>query len=165
MKPVPGDLVAVSLNRVFFEPVVFSPHILLPFELPSVLTVWIKLVYSYGWKLKISNMLNFRNSNLKNCNVPTKKKKKTRNVSMGHGYPRYCQIHINRALSLTKGHNSDKNWWILSLIEVDLYFMIIYLCMKYESNSPMNLKDIALKPFFVLRSRAITLVIIGGFYP
>ena len=29
----------------------------------------------------------------------------TRNVSMGHGCPRYCQILINRALSLTKGHN------------------------------------------------------------
>ena len=45
MKPVPGDLVAVSLNHEFFEPVVFSPHIPLPFELPSVLTVQIKLVY------------------------------------------------------------------------------------------------------------------------
>ena len=45
MKPVPGDLVAVSLNRVSFEPVVFSPHILLPFELPSVLTVQTKLVH------------------------------------------------------------------------------------------------------------------------
>ena len=31
----------------------------------------------------------------------------TRNVSMGHGCPRYCQIRINRALILTKGHNSD----------------------------------------------------------
>ena len=27
--------------------------------------------------------------------------------------------------------------------------MIIYLCMKYESNSPMYSKDIARKPFFV----------------
>ena len=26
--------------------------------------------------------------------------------------------------------------------------MIIYLCMKYESNSPMYSKDLALKPFF-----------------
>ena len=191
----------------------------------------------------------------------------TRNVSMGHGCPRYCQIRINRALSLTKGHNSDNNqwilsvinldlyfmtinmcmkyesnipmyskdftrkpishteikghnsdnnwwilslialglyfmiiyqcmkyesnspmyskditrkpishteikghnsdnyWWILSVIELGLYFMIIYLCMKYESNSPMYSKDIARKPFFVPRSRAITLIVIGGFYP
>ena len=48
-----------------------------------------------------------------------------------------------------KGHNSDNNWWILSIIELDLYFMIIYLCMKYESNTPMFSKDIARKPFFV----------------
>ena len=27
--------------------------------------------------------------------------------------------------------------------------MIIYLCMKYESNTPMFLKDITRKPFFV----------------
>ena len=31
---------------------------------------------------------------------------KTRNVSIGHGCPRYCQICINRELSLTKGNNS-----------------------------------------------------------
>ena len=135
---------------------------------------------------------------------------------MGHRCPRYCQIRINRALSLTKGHYSNNYRWILSLIELDLYFMIIYLCMKYESNtpmyskdiarktifhtqikghnsdnnrgilsfieldlyfmiiylyvkyesnSPMYSKDIARKPFFILRSRAITLIIIGGFYP
>ena len=47
----------------------------------------------------------------------------------------------------TKGHNSDNNWWILSEIELDLYFMIIYLCMKYESNTPMYSKDTARKPF------------------
>ena len=49
-----------------------------------------------------------------------------------------------------KGHNSDNNRWILSVVEHDLYFMIIYLYMKYESNSPMYSKDIARKPFFVL---------------
>ena len=48
-----------------------------------------------------------------------------------------------------KGHNSDNNRWILSVIELDLYFMIIYLCMKYESNTLMYSKDIARKPFFV----------------
>ena len=135
---------------------------------------------------------------------------------MGHVYPRYCQIRINRALSLTKGHNSNNNRLILPVIELDLYLMIVYLCMKYESNTPMYLKDIARKPFFhmqikghnsdnnwgilsfikldlyfmtiylcvkyesnsllfskdiarkpffIQRSRAITLIIIGGFYP
>ena len=84
---------------------------------------------------------------------------------MGHGCPRYCQIRINRALSLTKSHNSDNNQLIVSVIELDLYFMTIYLCMKYESNTPMYSKDIAGKPFFIRRSRAITLIIVGGFYP
>ena len=41
-----------------------------------------------------------------------------------------------------KGHNSDNNQWILSITELDLFFMTIYLCMKYE------LKDIDRKPFF-----------------
>ena len=87
-------------------------------------------------------------------------------MSMGHGCPRYCQIRINRALSLTMGHNSDNNQWILSEIELDLYFMIIYLCMKLESNTPMYiLKDMARKPFFIRKSRAITVIIIGEFYP
>ena len=48
-----------------------------------------------------------------------------------------------------KGHNSNNNQWILSLIKLDLYFMIIYLCMKYEFNTPMFSKDMARKPFFV----------------
>ena len=48
-----------------------------------------------------------------------------------------------------KGHNSDNIRWILSVIKIDLYFMIIYLCMKYESNTLMYSKDIARKPFFV----------------
>ena len=48
---------------------------------------------------------------------------------------------------------------ILSLIELDLYFMIIYLFMKYESNTPMYLKDIARKPFFV-RTDVRTMVIL-----
>ena len=87
--------------------------------------------------------------------------KKTRNVSMGRGCPRYCQIRTNRALSLTKGHNSQNNRWILSVIELNLYFMITYLCMKYESNTPTYSKDIDRKPFFIRRSRAITLIIIG----
>ena len=79
--------------------------------------------------------------------------------------PPLSQIRINRALSFTKGHNSDKNQWILSVIKLDLYFIFIYLCMKYESNTLVYLKDIARKPVFIRRSRAITLIIIGGFYP
>ena len=46
-----------------------------------------------------------------------------------------------------KGHNSDdNNWWILPLIVLDLHFMIIYLCIKNESNTSMYSKDIAQKP-------------------
>ena len=52
-----------------------------------------------------------------------------------------------------KGHNSDNNRWISSLIKLDLYLMIIYLCMKYESNASMYTKDIARKPFFVCTGR------------
>ena len=88
--------------------------------------------------------------------------KRTRNVSMGHGCPHYCQIRINRAL--TKGHNSNNNRWILSIIELDLYFMITYLCMKYESITPTYSKDIAQKPSFIRISRAITLIIIDLYF-
>ena len=35
-----------------------------------------------------------------------------------------------------KGQNSDDDERILSIIELDLYFMIIYQDMKYESNTP-----------------------------
>ena len=58
-----------------------------------------------------------------------------------------------------KGHNSNNNQWILSIIKLDLYFMIKHLCMKYESNTSIISKDIARKPFFLGRSRAITLII------
>ena len=33
-----------------------------------------------------------------------------------------------------RGHNSHNNLWILPLFKLGLYFMIIYLCIKYESN-------------------------------
>ena len=33
-------------------------------------------------------------------------------------------------LNLKKGHNFHDNWWISPLIELDLYFKIIYLCIK-----------------------------------
>ena len=61
----------------------------------------------------------------------------------------------NRFHSEIKGHNSDKNRVILSVIELDLYFMIIYLCMKYESNTLMYSKDIARKPFFVRKGQDV----------
>ena len=55
------------------------------------------------------------------------------------------------------GHNSDNNQWISSLIELGLYFIIKYLCMKYESNIPMYSKDIALKPSYgtYVRTRVV----------
>ena len=48
--------------------------------------------------------------------------------------------------------------------------MIIYLCTKFQSNTPNLSKDIARKPFFKVEKfsklkRAITPKIIGGFYP
>ena len=58
-----------------------------------------------------------------------------------------------------KGHNSDNNRCILSVIKLDLYFMIIYLCMKSESNTPMSSKDIARKPFFVLTGRDVRMYV------
>ena len=45
-----------------------------------------------------------------------------------------------------KGHNSQNNWWILPLTELGLHFMIIYLCIKFQSNTPILSKDIARKP-------------------
>ena len=35
----------------------------------------------------------------------------------------------------------------MDLIIIDLHLIIIYLCMKYESNTLMYSKDIARKPF------------------
>ena len=42
---------------------------------------------------------------------------------------------FNYFSTLKKGHNSQNNWWILPLIELDLHFMIIYLCIKFQSNN------------------------------
>ena len=50
---------------------------------------------------------------------------KTRNVSMGHGCPRYCQIRINRELSLTKGNNSLKHGAIKTIIKPEGNIMVI----------------------------------------
>ena len=71
---------------------------------------------------------------------------------------------------LKMGHNSQNNTRILLLIEPDLHFMIIYLCTKFQSNTPILSKDIPQKPFFKVENfsklkRAVTPKIIGGFYP
>ena len=66
------------------------------------------------------------------------------------------------------GHNSHNNWRILPNIELDLYFMSIYLCIKYEFNIPMLSKDNERKPVFHTkwsRKRAITPTIIDGILP
>ena len=49
---------------------------------------------------------------------------------------------------MKKGHNSHNNGLILPYLEYDLYFMIIYLCVKFEFNILMFSKDIKLKLFF-----------------
>ena len=51
-------------------------------------------------------------------------------------------------LKVKKGHNSHNNGLILPYLELDLYFMIIYLCVKFEFNTLMFSKDIKLKLFF-----------------
>ena len=42
----------------------------------------------------------------------------------------------------------NNNGLILPYLELDLYFMIIYLCVKFEFNTLMFSKDIKLKLFF-----------------
>ena len=49
--------------------------------------------------------------------------------------------------NVEKDHNSRNNWRILPLIQLDLYFMIIYLCIKFDSNTLIFSKDIEWKPF------------------
>ena len=53
--------------------------------------------------------------------------------------------------SWKKGHNSHNNWWILPLIELDLHFMIIYLCIKFEFGTLIFSKDIKQKSFLLHR--------------
>ena len=54
-------------------------------------------------------------------------------------------------LKVKKGHNSHNNELILPVLEPDLYFMIIYLYVKYEFNTLMFSKDIILKLFSKLK--------------
>ena len=74
----------------------------------------------------------------------------------GHNSLKKCTDRLNiiptQKLSISMHmHNSVKVLKIggLSYIELDLYFMIIYQFMKYESNTPLYSNDIARKPFFV----------------
>ena len=55
------------------------------------------------------------------------------------GHP-HTHAGILQKMKLKKGHNSHNNWPILPQIELDLYFMIIYLCIKYEANTPIFFK-------------------------
>ena len=50
-------------------------------------------------------------------------------------------------------------------MEHDLYFKIIYLCIKYESSTLMFSKDIKRKLFFNIEKRVITPKTIDGFCP
>ena len=62
----------------------------------------------------------------------------------------FLKKNIRRETSFEgeKGPNSHNNGLILPLLELDLYFMIKYLCVKYEFNTLMFSKDIKLKLFF-----------------
>ena len=51
-------------------------------------------------------------------------------------------------LKVKKGHNSHNYGLSVPYLELDLYFMIIYLCVKFEFNTLMFSKDIKLKLFF-----------------
>ena len=51
-------------------------------------------------------------------------------------------------LKAKKGRNSHNNGLILPYLELDLYFMKMYLCVKYEFNTLMFSKDIKLKLLF-----------------
>ena len=74
-------------------------------------------------------------------------------IYLGKKYESNIQINlfwknIKHLLKVKKGHNSHNNGLILPYLELDLYFMIIYLCVKFEFNTLMFSKDIKLKLFF-----------------
>ena len=77
-------------------------------------------------------------------------------IYLGIKYESNTQINLflkkilegKHLLKVKKGHNSHNNGLILPYLELDLYFMIIYLCIKFEFNTLMFSKDIKLKPFF-----------------
>ena len=55
---------------------------------------------------------------------------------------------FNYYTTLIKERNSKNNWWMLPSIKLDLYFIIICLCIKYESNSLIFSNVMERKPFF-----------------
>ena len=62
-------------------------------------------------------------------------------------------LKVENFSNLKMGHNSQSNWWILPKIELDLHFMIIYLCIKFRCNTPILSKDITWKPFVLRMGR------------
>ena len=74
---------------------------------------------------------------------------------------KYQGKHLSK---VKKGHNSHNNGLILPQLELDLYFMIIYLCVKYEFNT-LVFKRYQTETIFQHWKRAVTPKIIGGFYP
>ena len=60
-------------------------------------------------------------------------------LAEGHPHP-HADILQKKMEVEKKGHNAHNNWQILPHIDFDLYFMIIYLCMKYESKTPTFFK-------------------------
>ena len=54
-------------------------------------------------------------------------------------------------LKVKKSHKSHNNGLILPALELNLYFMIIYLCVNNEFNTPMFSKDNKLKLFYKVK--------------
>ena len=113
------------------------------------------------WLSLVSNMLATSSVNLtsfrKLSDEILPEESRTKNASAG--FPPQAEIYylrpkVTKLCSCStqlqnfeiKAQNSNNNRMTLSLIELDLYLMIIYLCMKYESNTPMNSKYIARNP-------------------
>ena len=65
----------------------------------------------------------------------------------------------NKILTKVKGRNCDNNRWILSLIELDLYFMIINLCIKIWILYINVFKRYRPQTIFLPRSGALTQII------
>ena len=56
----------------------------------------------------------------------------------------------NHFSKVKKGHNSKNNWRILPYIVLDLQFMIIYLYIKFESNTLIFFKRYRTETIFQL---------------
>ena len=61
---------------------------------------------------------------------------------MGHGCPRYCQIRINRALSLKKGNHSWRHGAIWTIIIFEKDIMVLNNVTKFHK---ILIKTIRLK--------------------